>query len=354
MIMKNIIALSCCLIVIISFAYKNITVNDEELVVKDAAMPFVTKDAKGTVYIVFAKGNKLEYTISNNNGISFSSPVLVDTFNDLFGVAGRGPKIIATRNTLTILALDKAGNIYSYTKDAKGKWIKNGKVNDVDNVAKEGFLSVSSYEDSLYAIWLDLRGNNRNKIVGALSADGGKTWSKNKIIYQSPDGSVCECCKPSVAFGENGINVMFRNNLNGNRDLYLMQSRDGGGSFGKPIKLGEGNWKLEGCPMDGGGLTINDEGLVQTIWRRVDTIFSCMPGEKEKMIGNGKNCTIENINDKNVYSWIENGNIVCLLPGGKKINVGAGTFPVLKAINENQLICVWQNNNNVYRKIISL
>src|SRR6266536_2383985 len=111
MIMKNIIALSCCLIVIISFAYKNITVNDEELVVKDAAMPFVTKDAKG-------------------------------------------------------------------------KWIKNGKVNDVDDVAKEGFLSVSSYEDSLYAIWLDLRDNSRNKIVGALSADGGKTWSKNKIYIK--------------------------------------------------------------------------------------------------------------------------------------------------------------------------
>src|SRR6266542_4335057 len=164
MIMKNIIALSCCLIFIISFAYKNIIVNDEELVVKDATMPFVTKDAKGAVYMVFAKGNKLEYTISNNNGISFSSPVLVDTVNDLFGVTGRGPKIISTPNTLTILALNKAGNIYSYTKDAKGKWV---------------------------------------------SADGGKTWSKNKIIYQSPDGSVCECCKPSVAFGENGINVMF-------------------------------------------------------------------------------------------------------------------------------------------------
>jgi len=349
---KNIILL--CLIVVASFSYRDLTKHVQEPIVKNGVMPFVTKDAHGDVHIVFAKGNQLEYVTSGDSGINFSSPVLIDTINELFGVAGRGPKIISTPNTLTVLALDKAGNIYVYTKEDKGKWIKRGKVNDIADVCKEGFLSVSAKEDSLYAIWLDLRGNSKNKIAGALSADGGKTWSKNKIIYQSPDGSVCECCKPSVAFGENGINVMFRNNLNGNRDLYLIQSHDGGEGFGNAIKLGEGNWKLSGCPMDGGGISVNQEGAVETVWRRVDTIFACRPGEKEKMIGIGKNCTIENIDNKYAYAWIENARIVCLLPDGKKINLGAGTFPVLNVINKNQLICVWQNDNNIYRKIITL
>jgi len=60
------------------------------------------------------------------------------------------------------------------------------------------------------------------------------------------------------------------------------------------------------------------------------------------------------MDDQNVYVWVENKNIVCLLPDGKKVNIGDGLFPVLQALNKNQLLCVWQNNNNVYRKIINM
>jgi hypothetical protein len=144
---KNIILL--CLVAVSFFAYKTSMKNNEELVVKNAAMPFVTKDTRGAIHIVFAKGNRLEYVTSDDNGINFSSPVLVDTINGLFGVAGRGPKIISTPHTLAILALDMAGNIYAYTKYENDNWIKRGKVNDVADVCKEGFLSVSAKEDSL-------------------------------------------------------------------------------------------------------------------------------------------------------------------------------------------------------------
>ena len=347
--MKNTILL-CFLIAVLSFKNDK----DDEIVVTNATMPSLTKDAKGNIYMVFASGNKLQYVTSHNNGEHFSKPVLVDTIADLVGSAGRGPHIVSTSSGWAILALDKAGNIFVYTKDESESWIKRNKVNDVADVCKEGFVAISGKGDSLYAAWLDVRLTNKNKIVGALSADGGKTWNKNKIIYQSPEGSVCECCHLSVAFASNGITVMFRNNLKGNRDLYLIQSHDGGHSFGEAKKLGEGSWKLNACPMDGGGITVHSDGTVQTVWRRMDTIYSCKPSRKEQMVGKGKNCTIEKMDDQNVYVWVENKNIVCLLPDGKKVNIGDGLLPVLQALNKKQLLCVWQNNNNVYRKIINM
>jgi len=350
-IVKNIFIFLCCFIILLSFTYNK---KNNDPVATNATMPSAANDEKGNVYIVFASGDKLEYLTSSDNGNTFSKPVLIDTIKDLFGVAGRGPHIISTANTLTILAPDKKGNIHVYTKDEKGKWMKNGLVNDVADVCKEGFVSVSAKGDSLFAVWLDVRNTNRNKIVGALSDDGGKTWNSNKIIYQSPDGVVCECCRPSVAFGNNGINVMFRNNWNGNRNLYLIQSHDGGQNFGEARKLGEGNWKLNACPMDGGGIVAHENGMIQTVWRRLDTIYSCTPGKKEAMIGKGKNCDVEKLHDKDVYTWIENGTIVCLTPGGEKLNIGQGEFPVIKAISNNQIICVWQHDNNVYSKTISL
>ena len=102
------------------------------------------------------------------------------------------------------------------------------------------------------------------------------------MIYTSPDSTVCECCKPSVVMKNNNVYVMFRNLLNGNRDLYLIQSADGGNSFGEAQKLGTGSWQLDGCPMDGGGIAVNDNGEVQTVWRRKNKIFAAAPGNSEK------------------------------------------------------------------------
>src|SRR6476659_5827463 len=151
---KNIILL--CLIVVASLSYKLSIKTDEAPIFKNGMMPSVTKDAQDAIHIVFAKGNKLEYITSVDDGASFSSPVLVDTINGLLGVAGRGPKMISKQHTLIVLAVEKSGNIYAYTKEEKSKWIKRGKVNDLPDVCKEGFLSVSAKKDSLYAIWLDL------------------------------------------------------------------------------------------------------------------------------------------------------------------------------------------------------
>jgi hypothetical protein len=219
---------------------KQADLENNDLVFTDGAMPSVTTDPQGTLYILFVKGNGLFSASSLDKGLNFSETKFIDSIKDVFAVAGRGPQISCTKTGLNILALDKNGNIYSYTKEQNKDWIKRGKVNDVADVAKEGFLSVAAKDDSLYAVWLDLRANGRNKIVGSLSADAGRTWQKNKIIYQSPSGSVCECCRPSVVFDKKGITVMFRNNIDNFRDLYINNSTDGGSNFSKQIKLGLG------------------------------------------------------------------------------------------------------------------
>lgn len=51
-----------------------------------------------------------------------------------------------------------------------------------------------------------------------------------------------------------------------------------GHTFSQAQKLGNGNWKLNGGPMDGGSLTIDDIGAIQTVWRRERKIDTAMPG----------------------------------------------------------------------------
>ena len=50
---------------------------------------------------------------------------------------------------------------------------------------------------------------------------------------------------------------MCRNKLGGSRDLYTLRLRDGRAA-GPAVKQGEGTWKLDACPMDGGGIAVRD------------------------------------------------------------------------------------------------
>lgn len=309
-------------------------------------MPNATNDEAGNLHVVFGSGDSIMYSSSMDKGKSFSVSVLVSILPELAASHMRGPQIAATSGGFAIIACNKAGDIFSYNKTDSGNWIKEGRVNDVDTVAKENLMALNGDGQTLFAVWLDLR-DKHNKIVGASSHDGGKVWSKNVLVYASPDTTVCECCKPSVVIKGSNVYVMFRNWLNGNRDLHLIQSVDGGLTFNKAQKLGNGSWALNGCPMDGGGLAIMDNNRVQTVWNRKGRIYAYEPGSSEKELGEGRNCTLTTTGGKNVYAWIEKGEIVCLLPRAGRKNLGKGHSPVIKAINNNQVICIWQKEKEI-------
>ncbi len=316
-------------------------------------MPNLAIDKSERSHLVYGIGDSIMYAFSKDQGNAFSSPVLVATLPKLAASHTRGPQISATEKGLVVVASNSMGDIFSYIMDENGKWSQTSRVNDVDTVAKEGLMALSADGKNAFAVWLDLR-DKHNKIYAAKSSDLGKSWSKNMLIYASPDSTVCECCKPSVVMRGNDVYIMFRNWLNGNRDLYLVHSSDGGNSFGQAQKLGNGSWALKGCPMDGGGLVINNNGGAETVWRRENKIYACEPGKPEKEIGEGKSCTMVSLEGKNVYAWTEKGEVVCILPNGEKVLLGKGILPVLTAINDKKIICIWENEMEIRRSVLRI
>lgn len=324
-----------------------------DFVITNGQMPNIAEDKSGKLHLVYGIGDSIMYTSSSDKGASFSSPSLVAILPQLFSFAMRGPQVSAINNGIIVTACTSEGNIYSYYKE-NGNWKQGARINDVDTVAKEGLMALGADGENAFAVWLDLRENKRNKIYGANSSDGGRTWSKNSMIYTSPDTSVCECCKPSVAIKGSNVYVMFRNRLDGNRDLYLIQSANGGKSFGQAQKLGFGSWKLNGCPMDGGNLVINKSGKVQTIWRRNGNIFTAVPGVPEIKIGQGRGCTIATINNQNIYAWTEKEEVMVIKPNGEKKVLGKGNQPIIKALDKDHVICVWENEKQIHASVIEL
>ncbi len=134
----------------------------------------------------------------------------------------RGPRIAHSGKSIVITAIGgvegkgKDGDILAYHSDDNGKtWIGPSRVNDVESSAREGLHAMTaSSEGILWCVWLDLR-EKGTQIFASKSSDQGRTWSKNVHVYRSPDGSVCECCHPSIVATRNSLHVLFRNSING-------------------------------------------------------------------------------------------------------------------------------------------
>jgi len=188
------------------------------------------------------------------------------------------------------------------------------------------------------------------KLFAALSPDGGITWGADFLIYASPSGSICECCKPSVVADGNGsVAVLFRNDLKGNRDMYLTRSNDAGVSFGTAEKQGTESWPLKGCPMDGGAVAIDAAGNVQVIWQRMGVVYTSNAQESESERAEGKNGRVVATSEGLFFAWLEGDSVMLQTPGSASAEVMGHGFALQLAANAHQdgVVLVWNSNDQV-------
>jgi hypothetical protein len=306
------------------------------------------------VVLTFGSGSVIYFASSSDGGHRFSSPVKVASPNALALGHHRGPRVNLLPDAVVVSAVVEGGDLVLWRSIDRGKtWIRTGVVNDVPNAAKEGFHAIASdHRGNLFAAWLDSR-DSHTRLYGALSKDGGVTWSRNVQIYASPDGNICECCAPSVAFDENGeIWVMFRNVLDGDRDLYLIHSIDGA-EFGPAQRLGIGSWPLDACPMDGGGL-VADHGRIVSAWRREDDLFLAEPGHPEYRMGQGKDVAIT-VSPKGTYVVWSGARGLRVWKTGAETSAAIGregAYPVLITLPDGTVLAAWENKGAILVELV--
>ncbi len=261
---------------------------------RDAKQPQVAVDSQGRVFIAFGRGSTVRLAASTDGGKTFDVNTVGAVESLALGMR-RGPRVAATESSVVVTAIGgkegkgRDGDVLAWRSSDGGKtWAGTARVNAVEGSAREGLHGMAAGPNGrVFCTWLDLR-SKKTEIYGSLSKDGGSTWEPDALVYRSPDGSVCECCHPSAAFGPDGtLHVMWRNSLKGARDLHLTSSSDGGKTFGKAEKLGRGTWPLNACPMDGGAVAVGPDGRVETVWMRSGAMFAAKPGEEERPLGRG-------------------------------------------------------------------
>ena len=225
---------------------------------------------------------------SDDGGTTFGPAIKVGTVPGLMLGMRRGPRIAVHGNRLTVTAIGE--ELCALASSDGGKtWGGPLTINDSPKSAVEGLHDLACAPDGrLFVTWLDIR-NGKMELWGAESPDGGKSWAKNEQIYKSPDKSICECCHPSALFDTDGnLAVMWRNSIEGSRDLWMATRLKGATKFTAAHKLGEGTWKLNACPMDGGRILALGGGKFGAVWQRAGEVFFTPASGPEMLFGKGK------------------------------------------------------------------
>jgi hypothetical protein len=317
----------------------------------------------GSIHIVFGVGNTVQYTNSTDGGSTFAKSANTFEVPNMSLGMRRGPRIAATKDAIVVTAVGgklgrgKDGDVLAWRSMNAGKtWLGPVRVNDKADSAREGLHAMAAGEDgSLWCVWLDLR-FRKSEIYAARSIDGGETWEPNIRVYQSPDGSVCQCCHPSVIVQGTKLVIMFRNLLSGNRDMYVMSSTDNGKTFTTAEKLGHGTWPLDACPMDGGMLAALIDDTIETAWRRDDKVYlATNTAAPEVLLGRGQQPWIAGTNNGSVVVWTtgREGDLMIRKPGTdqpQKLASNARDPIVVTSSNSAAAaICCWESkiNDNV-------
>lgn len=320
--------------------------------------------AQGQIAMAFGGPGAIYFAASPDQGKTFGPRVKVADTPMLALGRHRGPRLAITDSALVITAmagekkgsgahehgLPEDGNLLAWRSTDKGKtWSYAGQVNDVPGSAREGLHAMAAGPNGkVFAVWLDLRSKG-TRLYGSQSTDGGKTWSKNALVYESPSGTICQCCHPSALIDAKGeIWVMWRNVVEGSRDLYVTRSSDGE-HFETAVKQGEATWKLDACPMDGGGFYV-DNGKVTSAWRRESDIYLAEPGKAERRLGAGKDTTIAKGRRGAYVAWTRGtGGVEVLAPGSAtpQLLSADGSFVNLASLPDGSVLAAWETPRGI-------
>ncbi len=238
-------------------------------------------DGKGVLWITWANNDHVYVQSSDDKGLSFSEPVMVNPVAEKIEAKGEYRPKIKT---------DAKGNIYlSWTQKLEGKHSGHIRfsrstggqhfsapvtVNDnLDNIGHRFDSIAIGKNGEIFIAWLDARDFEEAKKAGkkfegtslyySWSDDGGAHFYPNKRIATH----TCQCCRLDTAIAPDNTPVITWRHVfeGGIRDHALVKFNDWN-TPGDTHRLGRDNWKIDACPHHGPGLSIADSGIYHAVW----------------------------------------------------------------------------------------
>ena len=223
--------------------------------------------------------------VSEDGGRHFGAPVRVnDRAGDASANGEQPPRIVIRDRAVAVVWVSKregvAGIRTAQSSDGGRTFAPSRTISPEGVTGARGWESADIAEDgTVHAAWLDGRhaqhaqpspapaahvhggGAMRQDIVHAM-------WRGSDPVVETPVADdVCFCCKTGVVARGADVFVVWRHLFPGGmRDIAIARSRDGGRTFGAPVRVSVDNWKIDACPDDGPSLAVERDGAVRVAW----------------------------------------------------------------------------------------
>lgn len=181
------------------------------------------------------------------------------------------PTITENNGTVLTHILQKSAPD-TYTYDVKlnmfsevDETLKNNILLHNDGTKSEhGFVSMLPYKENQFFItWLDGRktvnvpkGKEQMTLRAAFISSEGKITGDTQI-----DNRICDCCQTSATQSNSSILVAYRDRSEEEvRDISVVRWNENNG-WSKPAVIGNDNWKINGCPVNGPSIDAFNENV---------------------------------------------------------------------------------------------
>ncbi len=224
-------------------------------------VPDAEIDATGTIHLVYLAGHNVYYVKSIDGGQTFSKPIRVNTEAD-FASGGRyrGPDLAIGKNGLIHVLWYNAAYQQKRPKDEWGVMyarLRPGESafepsQNLNHQPSDNFSLTADKNGTVAVIWM------ADGVYVSRSEDEGTSFSPSIKLEADP----CECCGSRALYTEEGsLFVLYRDKARNDRDMYLARLPGGQQAF-TYTKLSQRPWHIDACPMTGGFLSSDSEGLV--------------------------------------------------------------------------------------------
>lgn len=345
--------------------------------------PRITLNRSNQPVVIWGKSSESAVYCSYWDGSVFSNPVKLNGTMSIATASWMGPHIASSGDTMYVVMKQipedqSTSHIYIVKSFDGGKNFSSPiRVENIGtNLSRFPTISVDKNGNPIVGFMKFNEQFRESRWVSTRSNDFGETFETD-ILASGWGGSsdVCDCCPGALMNSNDYCSMLYRDNNNNIRNIWMGISTDNANSFTNGCKVENNKWALTTCPASGpDGIIIGD--TVYGVYMNGSTgrsinylsISSLSKSSHLSTIDLSKLVTgsliaqnfprITNYGNAVALAWIQNVNNKVMIPLLLSSNVSNG-FPtkfdtvdidnntnVDIAMNDKEVFVVWQDDNS--------